>query len=55
MSNLVIVPSKKEEIQSILNKDIKALIACSGGDYLIQILDLINFETINLHFKNCVI
>lgn len=26
MSNLVIVPSKKEEIQSILNKDIKGLI-----------------------------
>ena len=36
---------------AILNKDIKALIACSGGDYLIQILDLINFEEIANNVK----
>ena len=31
---------------TIKNTDVKALIACSGGDYLVQIMDLINFNDI---------
>lgn len=29
---------------AIKNKELKALIACSGGDYLIQIMNLIDFN-----------
>lgn len=36
---------------AIINKEIKALIACSGGDYLIQILDLIKFKKITENIK----
>lgn len=36
----------KELNKAINNKEVKALIACSGGDYLIQILDLIKFRKI---------
>lgn len=32
--------------KAIKNKTIKMLIACSGGDYLVQILDLIKFKSI---------
>lgn len=41
----------KELNEAIINKDIKALIACSGGDYLIQILNLIKFEELNRNVK----
>lgn len=37
--------------KAIVNKEAKALIACSGGDYLIQILDLINFKNIKSNIK----
>lgn len=36
---------------AIKNKEIKALIACSGGDYLVQIMDLINFNQIKTNIK----
>ena len=36
---------------AINNKDIKALIACSGGDFLIQILDLIKFNDLKKNIK----
>lgn len=36
---------------AIANKDVKALIACSGGDFLIQILDLIKFNNIKDNIK----
>lgn len=36
---------------AITNKEVKALIACSGGDYLFQILDLIEFEKITDNVK----
>lgn len=36
---------------AITNKDVKALIACSGGDFLIQILDLIKFNNIKDNIK----
>lgn len=36
---------------AILNKDVKALIACSGGDFLIQILDYIKFNKIKDNIK----
>ena len=32
--------------KAIDNKNIKALIACSGGDYIIQILELIKYKNI---------
>ena len=36
------------ELNNIINNtDVKALIACSGGDYLVQIMELINFDSIN--------
>jgi muramoyltetrapeptide carboxypeptidase LdcA involved in peptidoglycan recycling len=41
----------KELNSAITNKDVKALIACSGGDYIVQILDLINFEQIVQNVK----
>lgn len=41
----------KELNKAINNKDIKALIACSGGDYLVQILDLIKFRKITDNVK----
>ncbi len=41
----------KELNNAINNKDVKALIACSGGDYLIQILDLIKFKKITNNIK----
>lgn len=41
----------KELNEAIINKDIKALIACSGGDYLIQVLNLIKFEELNRNVK----
>ena len=31
---------------AIKNKELKALIACSGGDYLIQIMNLIDFNQV---------
>ncbi len=37
--------------KAIKNKKVKALIACSGGDYLIQILDLIKFNAIKDNIK----
>lgn len=40
-----------ELTESIKDKSVKALIACSGGDYLIQILDLINFDIIKNNVK----
>lgn len=36
---------------AINNVDIKALIACSGGDFLIQILDLIKFKYLKNNIK----
>lgn len=36
---------------AINNKDIKALIACSGGDFLIEILDLIKFNDFKKNIK----
>lgn len=36
---------------AISNNDVKALIACSGGDYLIQIMDFINFNNIKKNIK----
>ena len=36
----------RELNNAIANKEVKALIACSGGDYLFQILDFIKFENI---------
>lgn len=41
----------KELNKAIKDKSVKALIACSGGDYLIQILDLIKFNTIKNNVK----
>lgn len=41
----------KELNKTIKNKNVKALIACSGGDYLIQILDFINFNVIKNNIK----
>lgn len=37
--------------KAIRDTDVKALIACSGGDYLVQILDLINFNYIKKNIK----
>lgn len=36
---------------AIINKSTKALIACSGGDYLIQVLDLINLKKVRANPK----
>lgn len=36
---------------AITNKDVKAMIACSGGDFLIEILDSINFNNIKENIK----
>lgn len=36
---------------AIKDTDVKALIACSGGDYLVQIMDLINFNHIKKNIK----
>ncbi len=36
---------------AIENKEIKALIACSGGDYLVQIMDLISFNQLKKNTK----
>lgn len=36
---------------AINNAEVKALIACSGGDYLIQIMDLINYNNIKKNIK----
>ena len=36
---------------AIQNKGIKALIACSGGDYLVQIMDLISFDQLKKNIK----
>lgn len=36
---------------AIKNKEIKTLIACSGGDYLVQILDLISFDQLKKNIK----
>lgn len=41
----------RELNHAIANKEVKALIACSGGDYLFQILDLIEFEKITDNVK----
>lgn len=41
----------RELNHAITNKNTKALIACSGGDYLFQILDLIEFEKITDNVK----
>lgn len=41
----------KELNNAIKDTNVKALIACSGGDYLIQILDLIKFNTIKNNIK----
>ncbi len=35
----------------LINKNVKALIACSGGDYIIQILDNINYKNIKKNIK----
>ena len=37
--------------KAISDKNIKALIACSGGDYLIQILELLNFKALKNNIK----
>lgn len=37
--------------KAIVDKKVKALMACSGGDYLVQILDLINFKNIKRNVK----
>lgn len=37
--------------KAIIDKNVKALIACSGGDYLIQILDLVKFDKIKNNVK----
>lgn len=37
--------------KAICDKDVQALIACSGGDYLIQILDLISYKNILNNLK----
>lgn len=37
--------------KAIKNKTIKLLIACSGGDYIVQILDLIKFKSITNNIK----
>ena len=36
---------------AIKNKEIKALIACSGGDFLVQIMDLIKFDQFKKNTK----
>lgn len=36
---------------AIKNKKIKALIACSGGDFLVQIMDLISFDQLKKNIK----
>lgn len=36
---------------AIQNKEIKALFACSGGDYLVQIMDLISFDQLKKNIK----
>ena len=36
---------------AINNTDVKALIACSGGDYLIQIMDSINYNNVKKNVK----
>lgn len=41
----------KELNKAIKDRNVKALIACSGGDYLIQILGLIKFNTIKNNVK----
>ena len=41
----------RELNHAIANREVKALIACSGGDYLFQILDLIEFEKITDNIK----
>ena len=43
---------RAEELnRAISNKKAKALIACSGGDYLIQILDFVDFSKIKKNIK----
>lgn len=37
--------------KAVKETDVKALVACSGGDYLIQIMDLINFNCIKNNIK----
>ena len=37
--------------KAIVNKNVKALIACSGGDYIIQILDLIKYNNLIKNVK----
>lgn len=41
----------KELNNAIKNVDVKALIACSGGDYLVQIMDLVNFNSVKKNIK----
>lgn len=41
----------KELNKAIKNVDVKALIACSGGDYLVQIMDLVNFNYVKKNIK----
>ena len=36
---------------AIQNREIKALFACSGGDYLVQIMDLISFDQLKKNIK----
>ena len=37
--------------KAIVNKNVKALVACSGGDYIIQILDLIKYDNLIKNVK----
>jgi muramoyltetrapeptide carboxypeptidase len=37
--------------KAIINKNVKALIACSGGDFLNQVLDLINWKKVKNNVK----
>ena len=41
----------KELNDSMTNKEVKALLACSGGDFLIQIFDLVRFNKIKSNIK----
>lgn len=44
--------SRSKELNNALeNKNVKALIACSGGDYLVQIMDLVKFDLIKNNIK----
>lgn len=36
---------------AIKDKEVKALIACSGGDFLVQIMDLISFGQLKKKYK----